>query len=211
MVSGLKRHNTVIALEGLHGSGKSSIAKYLAEQYDMVRLESPMGQHFATRFNFEDSAPTVAERALFYMGANAEASEALEEHRANGRNIVMDGYYMPSLLMNGLRNQDEWVMRRHFEKLVQPDMWFYISIDYKTMQNNTQRRKWDNRLSLMDPRLRQNKAIFDRVNALYQENLQDVPHQIIDGNCVLDEIKKQVITSYESFKTDRLVKHYENV
>jgi radical S-adenosyl methionine domain-containing protein 2 len=78
----------LIAIEGLDGSGKSTVARALAERMDAALLTNPDKASAAERAAADRAEP--AERRAWYLAANREVAAVAERHRAAGRAVVMD-------------------------------------------------------------------------------------------------------------------------
>lgn len=200
-MSDLERKGTVVSIEGMLGSGKSTIAKFLAWKYNLVRLESPLGKHFAQQRAFDESCNDVVERAVFYAKANDEVSQVAGEYLEKGKNVILENYCIPALAMDGLDADKRQALKGYFKTLLQPQMCFYIDIDYATMRQNTGRRIWDNRRSLANERVRDTESVFNDVREIYRENIIDFPHAIINGNCSMDTLKQNVDRQYKKFRS----------
>lgn len=84
-----------IVVEGLDGVGKSTIVKRLAEALEVIALRTPQTELLPVRADilrcFAD-APLAT--TLFYASTVAAASQQVLTHRAAGRAVVLDRYYL---------------------------------------------------------------------------------------------------------------------
>lgn len=77
-----------IAIEGLDGSGKSTIARLFASRLGADLVKNPPGSLSAERA-VADAGPEGERRAFYVCGNRVAAKEALL-HRSQGRAVVMD-------------------------------------------------------------------------------------------------------------------------
>ncbi len=78
----------LIAIEGLDGSGKSTVARVLAARLGAVLLKNPPGG-LAEERAVADASPEAARRA-WYVHANRLTAGEARQHQAAGRAVVVD-------------------------------------------------------------------------------------------------------------------------
>lgn len=78
----------LIAVEGLDGSGKSTVAKALAAHYDAVLVRNPPDSMREGREAADRSHPDA--RRAWYLAANHAAAAEAKENQQAGKAVVMD-------------------------------------------------------------------------------------------------------------------------
>lgn len=95
-----------VALEGLDGTGKSTLAKLLAEALGAPLLRTPPGELASVRPAIDHAlveSPVATQ--LFYAGTVALASLRVQEHLAAGRSVVVDRYWASTMAYGACRAQ----------------------------------------------------------------------------------------------------------
>ena len=88
----------LIAVEGLDGCGKSTLARNLAGTLGAVLLRTPLDLDSATRTAMEaHCARSALARMLFYSATVAAAAIDIRAVLATGRSVVVDRYWLSTV------------------------------------------------------------------------------------------------------------------
>lgn len=88
----------LVAVEGLDGCGKSTLARNLAETLGAVLLRTPLDLDSATRTAMEaHCARSALARMLFYSATVAAAAIDIRAVLATGRSVVVDRYWLSTV------------------------------------------------------------------------------------------------------------------
>jgi dTMP kinase len=95
----------LIALEGLDATGKSTLATLLAESIGAVKLSTPPAELRGACRDTIDAAVKGHSLAgqLFYASTVALVSDQVRDVLAAGRSVVVDRYWLSTLVYNRLR------------------------------------------------------------------------------------------------------------
>ena len=87
-----------IVLEGLDGSGKSTVAADLARRLDAVLMTTPGELLRAVRPQVLAGLLGLVARQAFYLATVEQASEEARESLAQGRSVVLDRYLLSTMV-----------------------------------------------------------------------------------------------------------------
>lgn len=89
----------LVAIEGLDGCGKSTLARALADSNGAVFLRTPQDLDATTRTSMEaHCARSVLARMLFYSATVAAAAIEIRAALAAGRSVVVDRYWLSTVV-----------------------------------------------------------------------------------------------------------------
>ncbi len=123
-----------VVIEGVDGSGKSTICEFLSNKYSLIKRKSIGGVFNTVKNYFDIDNVTITERFSFLCGEAINNSFLIKEFRKNNKNVIFDRYYYStlvyceSLLPKVTRDLDFL-----FENLEQPDIVIFINVDYNNM------------------------------------------------------------------------------
>lgn len=119
----------LIAIEGMDGTGKSTLARALAEALDATLLRTPTNALATVRPAIDAAlAPSAVATQLFYASTVALASVEADALLASGRSVIADRYWASTLAYAACRE-------RHVDlgsvarALRTPDLTVYLSTD----------------------------------------------------------------------------------
>lgn len=197
-----------IAVEGMDGVGKTSIARHISEKYGFMFIEKPLHYFYndGVDKNYEDLMKVANRmydiedsfmRAWFFSLGNVYCSRIL-----NDQNIVIDRHLVSNYYWNGDNVSDE-VFHCIVDYCGKPDLTILL---YATSQKRMERLQKRN---INDPDLSDPEKKDDGYNKMvgFLDKFQ-LPYVVIDTNDKsLDEVKSEVDIIMNKFNDNkRLVK-----
>lgn len=129
-----------IALEGMDGTGKSTLARALAEALDARLLRTPADELAHARPDIDAAlAPSAVATQLFYAATVALASDQARRLMADGRSVVMDRYWASTLAYAQCRS-DQVELDGVARTLLTPDLTVYLTADDRVRARRMARR-----------------------------------------------------------------------
>lgn len=125
----------LIAIEGIDGAGKTSIAKELVKflknlGYDAILLKEPSDSIYAQKIrNAKERLPPEEELELFLRDREIDALKNIIPALENGKVVVMDRYYYSNIAYQSARGLDADEIRSLNEKIApKPDLVILLDI-----------------------------------------------------------------------------------
>ena len=178
----------IIAVEGFDGSGKTTIAKWIAEYLGYEYHKSPSEIFAQVREKFDATSAPMHERLAFYTGDCIRMSMMFEQNP--DKRYVLDRYYHSTVAYHEAKEPGVTVpLMKIYESLHKPDIVFLIKSDYETI---IQRIKSRNANSLNDE-LFLKKKLVDKIYSNFMEIIDVkciVIHNNSDFETVINQIKK---------------------
>ena len=198
-----------IAVEGMDGSGKSTITNYIADKLNSLGTYAisthevggtPIGK-LIREICFTKSAKEVLQpeaRLLLVAASRIQIiTELVKPHLRNGFSVVSDRCNFSSFVYDGLKAGNTRLLEILIENIealkVTPDYMFYLHVDYEiAYQRHLERVKVDNDLYKV------NKEMFRETQMQYEQIYTKFktmhPNKIIkiDANCDIENVKKQI-------------------
>lgn len=84
----------IIVIEGLDGTGKTTIAKKLAESLGAVYLRTPLQELLPIRNQIDAALSEAKANVLFYAANVHEVSQRIQEYIQKGRSVIIDRYWL---------------------------------------------------------------------------------------------------------------------
>jgi dTMP kinase len=193
----------LLTLEGIDGSGKSSLAHYLARELEkrdypvLLTHEpggTPLGQNLRTLLHTRNySISAQAEFLLFAADRAQHAQEILIPALQAGKLVISDRFADSSIAYQGygrgldldlISYVNTWALQA-----LMPDLTLYLRLDYKTALERLQKR------NLALTAFEQEKAdFFKRVSAGFQEIFHNKPHVItLDATALIERVHEQAL------------------
>jgi dTMP kinase len=193
----------LLTLEGIDGSGKSSLGRSLAHElekrhYPVLLTHEPgatsLGQNLRTLLQTRSyNISAQAEFLLFAADRAQHAQEILIPALQAGALVISDRFADSSLAYQGYgRGLDlQFIARVNAWALqaLTPDLTLYLQLDYKTALERLQKR------NLALTAFEQEKVdFFKRVITGFQEILHSKPHVVtLDATAPLEQVHKQAL------------------
>ncbi len=199
----------LVALEGIDGAGKSTIARYLAEhlpetQIPFIITKEPgataLGKHI--RALVHDTAikkSSLAEYLLFAADRAEHIGEIIKPALEKKLLVISDRMADSSLAYQGygrgldvnlIKTVNQWTLQS-----IKPDLVLYIKLDPKTAFERIKKRNEE--LTLFE---QETTAFFDRVIKGFETIFANRPEVItIDGTGSPDDVCRKVLVSLINF------------
>lgn len=124
--------NQFIVIEGIDGSGKSTVSKKIANMLGITHLESPIHPFTEIRKNIDESLCSKG-RLYFYLSSNYKLSNFIKEQKET-RSIICSRYFYSTIIGYFSRLGEEisslydnpFIMEREFLK---PDLVIFLQVD----------------------------------------------------------------------------------
>lgn len=174
----------MIAIEGVDGAGKTTIALKLAEKLDFDYVKTPAGHFCAMRSMFDMNDVPVSHRFLFYSWTVLETvKQALVDSKAKG--LVLDRYTLSLWAYHLTAGMDENKIRQFFQTVIfpKPDMNLILTSSPEVIEDRLQERgirlsSWENSTFLT----RVNSIMCRPENGILYENSGNFsPDQIAEN------------------------------
>jgi len=181
-----KINNRVIALEGFDGSGKSTIAKWIAENYGYEFQKSPSENFANVRDVFDKPETGMRERLAFYMGDCLRMSMLMRQ--MPNKKYVLDRYFYSTIAYHeakkkGCTNGLKMVCRT-FKK---PDLVILVKSDFETIK----RRIINRNENAANDQLFLTEELVNQIYSNY-EDIIDTRLLVVNNNSDLDNVYKQI-------------------
>lgn len=169
--------NSFIVLEGIDGAGKTSVGKYLHEQYGFHYVETP-GQAYEDMKSYIGKKDPLT-RLAFYFSGNFDASSEISR-LLKTNTVVCDRYFYSTLvyysLYTGQLPQEVYEMTKGLLKqIVKPDIIFLLQLD-----RDTKKARLREKMSTYSDSEYTDKFLYDdisradKVDQLYTEYLENL-------------------------------------
>jgi thymidylate kinase len=131
-----------IALEGLSGTGKTTIARSLAEVLRAVQVPTVPDEYKILR-NYFEAPEQLDARFLFFLSAICEAGLEVRRHALSGRHVVVESYLARTIAFHRGMGSAVTV---ELPGLLRPDVTFHLICTGIERQRRRSRRGGDRHL-----------------------------------------------------------------
>ncbi|AMO56203.1 hypothetical protein GZ77_05155 [Endozoicomonas montiporae] len=132
-----------IAIEGLDGTGKSTLTKALAEHLGMEHLTTPSGRYKPVRKEIDRihyNDPYA--RQLFYASTVMQLSNTVGRKLNDGHSVVVDRYWLSTQVYHHWKTSGNSLPLHDVEKkLIVPDLTVYIHVPYRERKKRLKSRE----------------------------------------------------------------------
>ncbi|MEF8873474.1 MAG: dTMP kinase [Candidatus Thermoplasmatota archaeon] len=177
-----------IVLEGIDGSGKSSVGEFMSEKFDKVYLtrepsDSEPGE-LAQKIARDDTSPFMD--LFLYLADRAQHTEKIREKLDEGFDVICDRYWGSTAAYQSAHEEIDLGYSLEIQKpfILKPSMTFLLDIDPE--------------ISLGRISDREEKSKYERLNFLkdvrnnYLKIAEEHDWIIIDANQDLKDVKKSI-------------------
>ncbi len=130
-----------IVVEGLDGCGKSTLARRLVEQYQAVPLSTSASRFGDARGALEKmTAGDDVSRQLLFATSVAATSTEVARLRAEGRNVVVDRYWLSTLVYGQVVRGLNMGLQEVEAQLEQPNLTLFLDAPAAVRRSRLERR-----------------------------------------------------------------------
>jgi len=121
--------NKFIALEGIDGSGKTTVCKLLSKKMKAYLYKTPSWP-FANLREIIDKTVDIKSRFYFYLSSVFHASAEIEE-LLKKRHVVCDRYILSTLCYHRASGSSFKLFNETYLDIIIPDFTFFLNADYE--------------------------------------------------------------------------------
>jgi len=140
-----------IVIEGLDGTGKSTIAQHLSKELRGFNYKTPPAPFNLFR-NIIDKSQNTVTRFLYYLDSVLYASFEIEK-LLEKNHVICDRYYISTLAYHYAIDPElrHYRFERVLDRVIKPDFTFFLKANYHTrIQRMCQRENCDSQMILSD-------------------------------------------------------------
>ena len=201
------KRGKLVVIDGIDGSGKSSIAKELDKYFDgnVIVKETFSDQKIieeldkiAQSFNLKKEQ-LFSERLInivWMIELMLNVKNSIEKELENGKNFILVRYILSAKVYSlATTNDDISQLFDIYSLLPQPDLGLYINVQVEEAVNRINRRG-------EVPKYYENSLYLQKISSKYKELLHLEPYPIIEinGNKSMTEIMKTLIEKLSFLK-----------
>ncbi|MDQ1276014.1 MAG: dTMP kinase [Euryarchaeota archaeon] len=197
----------LITLEGIDGSGKSTVAKKLQENPD-IRGFNPIFTREPTRGTLTGTAvenaiqsetDQLAELFLFTADHAEHLAKLVKPALENGKTVISDRYsdsryaYQGITLKSRFENPLDWVKRLHSGWTIIPDLTFLFDIEPETAVERCGKRGEQTKFEKIE--------FLQKVRENFLSLAAEEPQRfvIINASCTREDVEKKVVQKVLEF------------
>ncbi|MET1123886.1 MAG: dTMP kinase [Archaeoglobaceae archaeon] len=186
----------LIAIEGIDGAGKTTIAKFLAEElrkrgYDVVVLKEPSDSEYGKLLkSLKRRLSAEEELDLFLKDRKVDVERNILPALREGKVVIMDRYYYSNVAYQAARGLDgERIKRLNEEIAPKPDLVILLDVDVGEALRRISNRK--------ERTVFEEKDYLEEVRKKFLE-FADNRVVVIDASRPLEDVKREVLRVVES-------------
>lgn len=153
-----------IVIEGMDGTGKTTITELLAEKLNAVLYKTPSLEFNCTRQKIDNGNNNYA-RFFYYLSATYYASTNIENIIENGKNVVCDRYYHTTFSAYDDEVMELLNQKKMIEKFYKPNFCFLLKV---SEEERVKRLNSRNHLSKDDIESMKNKSLREKQIKKYE-------------------------------------------
>jgi len=181
-----KINNRVIALEGFDGSGKSTIAKWIAEKYGYEFQKSPSENFANVREVFDKPETGMRERLAFYMGDCLRMSMLMRQEP--NKKYILDRYFYSTIAYHEAKRKGATKgLKRVYRTFHKPDLVILVKSDFETIK----RRIISRNENAANDQLFLTKKLVSKIYSNYLTVI-DTRLIVVNNNSDLNKVYKQI-------------------
>lgn len=177
----------LIALEGVDGSGKSTLCAVLAERLTAIAYATPPKKYLQLREKVDKNASTE-DHYRFYLKGVHDASDEINEMLKDGNKVVSDRYWLTTYTYHQIMGAS--VSIDHFKSIVKPTLTVILSLNHEVQIE----RMLSRGMSVGDRRTLNKQR---EISAAFYKNVLElnVPFVVVDTQCFSSEKCADIIVS----------------
>ncbi|MFL9765111.1 dTMP kinase [Vibrio cyclitrophicus] len=119
-----------IVIEGLDGSGKSTVSKHLAKKLNAKLLTTPGADFKDTRKQLDAVFSNNSKaRQLFYMATVLNVADEAQSLITSGKNVVVDRYWLSTQVYHcWMSNGQHYTLQEVESELLTPDLTVFLDL-----------------------------------------------------------------------------------
>jgi len=181
----------LIAIEGIDGSGKTTIARFLEEElrkrgYNVVRFKEPTDSEYGRKIKQilkERIVSPKEELELFLKDREVDVRDNILPALKEGKIVIMDRYYYSTIAYQGALGLDVEEIKKLNEKFPKPDLVIILDVSPETALKRIKAKRKPDRFEDLNY-LRRVRDIFlslrDNVVVINAEReLEDVKREVL--------------------------------
>lgn len=191
-------HGKLITIEGIDGSGKSSICKLLQEDKyfkNFVFTCEPTIDNWiseAVNYSLKNNADNIAELMLFLADHAQHIATTIRPNITEGKNIISDRYYASRCsyqgvtLQNTMKESVKWIQSLHYGWTIKPDLTIILDIDPKKAVERCDKRGMKSKFEKVD--------FLKQVRSNFLNFVENEPklYKVVDADQSLENVKCEV-------------------
>ena len=146
-----KKRGLFIVVEGLDGCGKSTMARSLAEHFNARQLTTSASRFGDAREALEQAvASDPVARQMLFATSVAIAAREIRELRAQGESVVLDRYWLSTLVYGQVIRKIDLRLDVFEDSLERPDVTFFLDAPASVRAARLRRRSATGEVNLED-------------------------------------------------------------
>jgi len=190
----------LIAVEGIDGSGKTTVVRFLIEElrkrgYDVVAFKEPTDSEYGRRIRQilkERRVSPEEELELFIKDREFDVQNNILPALKSGKIVIMDRYYYSTMAYQGALGLDVEMIRKLNEQFPKPDLVIILDVSPETALKRIKAKRRPDRFEDLEY-LRKVREIFlslknNIVVVDAERNIEDVKRDVL--KVVLEHLGK---------------------
>ena len=181
----------LIAIEGIDGSGKTTIARFLEEElrkrgYDVVRFKEPTDSEYGRKIKRilkERKISPEEELELFLKDREVDVRDNILPALKEGKVVIMDRYYYSTMAYQGALGLDVEEIKKLNEKFPQPNLVIILDVSPETALKRIKTKRKPDRF--------EDLSYLKRVREIFLSLKNDVV--VINAERELEVVKREVL------------------
>ena len=191
----VKNKFPLIAIEGIDGAGKTTVAKLLAEEINGVYYKTPSQKFSQCRMLFEGNSRRSLSRFLFYASILWAAWDEIK-NALQTKPVVVDRYILSTKIYHEALLKDQPELKNKIEESFYnicpplPDYNFVLKVEPEIAESRLKR---SNKGKLFDSEIEQDRKLQDKIaERFYQhgDNVYLIDAQNNSEEQIVNECKK---------------------
>ncbi len=181
----------LIAIEGIDGSGKTTVARFLEEElrkrgYDVVRFKEPTDSKYGRKIRQilkERKLSPKEVLELFLKDREIDVEENIVPALKSGKIVIMDRYYYSTIAYQGALGLDVEEIKKLNEKFPKPDLVIVLDVSPETALKRIKAKRKPDRFEDLN--------YLSKVRDIFLSLRDDVV--VINAERELEDVKREVL------------------